>query len=94
MSLTQRELELAKSAIAAKRRITPLAEIPAGMRTQEEHDLAKKYPRSTLEQAREIDATGPQMPSDPKLQDIGFVSGFERIVGQERGNYHLSGDHT
>jgi hypothetical protein len=62
--------------------------------TKEDRELLKKYPRHTLEQAREIEATGPTVPKQHHGQELGFVSGFERIVGQERGNYHLSGDHT
>lgn len=92
--LTQRELDLAKAALAAKRKMIPLAAIPPGSRTPEEHDLAKKYPRHTLEQAREIDATGPTVPKQHEGQSLGFISGFELLRHQERGNYHLSGDHT
>jgi hypothetical protein len=50
--------------------------------------LMKKYPRHTLEQAREIDVT------QPPCAALGFTSGFEKIIAQERGNFHLSGDHT
>jgi hypothetical protein len=62
--------------------------------SESDRELLRKYPKHTLEQAREIDAVGQRLPSDPRLQDLGFVSGFDKILGQERGNYHLSGDHT
>jgi hypothetical protein len=55
--------------------------------------LLQKYPRHTLEEAGEIESTCPPMPADPKLQPIGFVSGFEMIMAQERG-CNLWGDHT
>jgi len=55
--------------------------------------LLQKYPRHTLEEAREIESTCLPMPADPKLQPIGFVSGFEMIMAQERG-CNLWGDHT
>jgi hypothetical protein len=62
--------------------------------SESDRHLLRKYPKHTLEQAREIEAVGQRLPSDPRLQDLGFVSGFDKILGQERGNYHLSGDHT
>jgi hypothetical protein len=86
--MTEREKQLAKQAAAKL-----LRDRAPGLSEADRH-LLRKYPKHTLEQAREIEATGPQMPSDPKLQDLGFVSGFDKILGQERGNYHLSGDHT
>lgn len=49
--------------------------------------LAKKYPRHTLEQAREIDGA-----KSPAVR--GYSSGFEKIQAQERGCYHLGGSHT
>jgi hypothetical protein len=62
--------------------------------SEADRHLLRKYPKHTLEQAREIEATGPQMPKDHRVQSLGYVSGFDKILGQERGNYHLSGDHT
>jgi hypothetical protein len=94
MPLTDHEMKLARAALEKHRRRAPLASIPPAFRTAEEHDLAKKYPRSTLEQAREIDATGPTVPKQHEGQSLGFISGFELLRHQERGNYHLSGDHT
>jgi predicted RNA-binding Zn-ribbon protein involved in translation (DUF1610 family) len=49
--------------------------------------LLTRYPRHTLAQAREIDSARPYMCE-------GITSGFEKIIAQERGNFHLSGDHT
>ena len=86
--MTEREMRLAKQA-AAK-----LFRDRAPGLSESDRELLRKSPKHTLEQAREIEATGPQMPNRHPGQDLGFVSGFERIVGQERGNYHLSGDHT
>ena len=62
--------------------------------TEADKLLMKKYPRHTLEQAREIDSALPSVPLNHPGQDLGFVSGFEKIIAQERGNFHLSGDHT
>ena len=78
MKLTPEELS------AAKRQ---LAKMNANL-TDEDRELMKKYPRHTLEQAREIDAT------QPPCAALGFTSGFQKIIAQERGNFHLSGDHT
>ena len=86
--MTERETKLAKQAAAKL-----LRDRAPGLSEADRH-LLRKYPKHTLEQAREIDAVGQRLPSDPRLQDIGFVSGFELIVAQERGNYHLSCDHT
>ncbi len=55
--------------------------------------LLQKYPRHTLEEAREIESTCLSIPTNSKLQPIGFVSGFEMIMAQERG-CNLWGDHT
>ena len=49
--------------------------------------LLLEFPRHTLEQAREIKGAA----GEP---GFGFTSGFEKIIAQERGNFHLSGDHT
>jgi len=86
--MTEREMKLAKQAAAKL-----LRDRAPGLSEADRH-LLRKYPKHTLEQAREIDAAGQRLPSDPRLQDLGFVSGFDKILGQERGNYHLSGDHT
>jgi hypothetical protein len=86
--MTDREMKLAKQAAAKL-----LRDQAPGL-SESDRDLLRKYPKHTLEQAREIDAVGQRLPSDPRLQDLGFVSGFDKILGQERGNYHLSGDHT
>ena len=78
--LTPEELAAAKRAIAKGR--PPLEGL-----SEADKRLLKKYPRHSLEQAREIDGT--------PLQNIpGFSSGFEKIRAQERGYFHLSGDHT
>ena len=87
-----REAALSMAADSLLRQQIKSASLPS--LTKEEQALLKKYPRHTIEQAREIDATGPTVPKQHQGQELGFVSGFERIVGQERGNYHLSGDHT
>ena len=92
--LTKQEIEQAKAQLAAIWEKKPLGEIPRGLRTPEQDLLAGKYPRHTLEQAREIDATGPTVPNQHDGQSLGFISGFELLRHQERGNYHLSGDHT
>jgi hypothetical protein len=86
--MTDREMKLAKQAAARL-----LRDRAPGLSEDDRH-LLRKYPKHTLEQAREIDAVGQRLPSDPRMQDLGFVSGFDKILGQERGNYHLSGDHT
>ena len=86
--MTDREMKLAKQAAAKL-----LRDRAPGLSKSDRH-LLRKYPKHTLEQAREIEATGPQMPKDHRVQDLGFVSGFDKILWQERGNYHLSGDHT
>jgi hypothetical protein len=86
--MTDREIALAKQAAAKL-----LRDRAPGLSEADRH-LLRKYPKHSLEQAREIEATGPQMPKDHRIQDIGFVSGFERIVAQERNNISLGGDHT
>jgi hypothetical protein len=86
--MTDREKQLAKQAAAKL-----LRDQAPGL-SHLDRELLRKYPKHTLEQAREIEATGPQMPKDHRVQSLGYVSGFDLIVGQERGNYHLSGDHT
>jgi hypothetical protein len=86
--MTDREIALAKQAAARL-----LRDRAPGL-SETDKWLLRKYPKHTLEQAREIESTGPTVPKQHDGQSLGFVSGFERIVGQERGNYHLSGDHT
>ena len=85
--MTEREKLLAKR--AARRLLRDKA---PGM-NYGDRCLLQKYPRHTLEEAREIESTCLPMPADPKLQLIGFVSGFEMIMAQERG-CNLWGDHT
>ena len=73
MKLTPKAMEIIRKAEA---RMTP-----------EDAILAKKYPRHTLEQAREIDrATREPME--------GYTSGFVKLLAQESSQRHLSGDHT
>ena len=86
--MNERELQLARQ--AAQRLLRDRA---PGL-TESERHLLRKYPKHTLEEAREIEATGPQMPLNHRIQDIGFVSGFELIVAQEERNISLGGDHT
>lgn len=86
--MTDREIALAKQAAARL-----LRDRAPGLSESDRH-LLRKYPKHTLEQAREIEATGPQVPNQHQGQSLGFVSGFEQLRHQERGNYHLSGDHT
>lgn len=56
--------------------------------SDEDRALLRRYPKSTLAAARLID-NAPLQHGIP-----GYSSGFEKIVAQERGNFHLSGDHT
>jgi hypothetical protein len=86
--MTEREMKLAKQAAAKL-----LRDRAPGLSESDRH-LLRKYPKHSLEQAREIEATGPQMPKDHRLQELGYVSGFELIVAQERHNISLGGDHT
>lgn len=86
--MTPREIELAKQAAARL-----LRDRAPGL-SPEDRELLRKYPKHTLEQAREIDATGPQLPKDHRIQSLGFVSGFEQIVEQEEWGVNLGGDHT
>lgn len=86
--MNERELQLARQ--AAQRLLRDRA---PGL-TESERHLLRKYPKHTLEEAREIEATGPQMPLNHRIQEIGFVSGFELIVAQEERNISLEGDHT
>jgi hypothetical protein len=81
-------MKLAKQAAAKL-----LRDRAPGLSEADQH-LLRKYPKHSLEQAREIDAVGQRLPSDPRLQDLGFVSGFELIVAQEERNISLGGDHT
>ena len=86
--MNERELQLAKQAAAKL-----LRDRAPGL-TESDRRLLRKYPKHSLEQAREIEATGPQMPKDHRIQSLGFVSGFEQIVEQEEWNVNLGGDHT
>ena len=86
--MNERELQLAKQAAAKL-----LRDRAPGL-TESDRHLLRKYPKHSLEEAREIEATGPQMPLNHRIQDIGFVSGFELIVAQEERNISLEGDHT
>lgn len=86
--MNERELQLARQ--AAQRLLRDRA---PGL-TESERHLLRKYPKHSLEQAREIEATGPQMPTDHRIQSLGFVSGFEQIVEQEEWSVNLGGDHT
>ena len=86
--MTDREMKLAKQAAAKL-----LRDRAPGL-SESDRELLRKYPKHSLEQAREIEAVGQRLPSDPRLQDLGFVSGFDKIVAQERGNIPLGGDHT
>jgi hypothetical protein len=86
MNLTERERELARRAIAKMQRENDPT------LSEQDRELLKKYPRHTLAAARYIDsAPGPRWTPG---QDPGYVSGFDKIVAQERGNFHLGGDHT
>lgn len=87
MNITPEEIAAAKRALAKMRPPT------TGL-SPENVALMKKYPRHTLEQAREIDAALPEVPPNHPGQELGYTSGFEKIIAQERGNFHLSGDHT
>jgi hypothetical protein len=86
--MTEREMKLAKQAAAKL-----LRDRAPGL-SEADRELLRKYPKHSLEQAREIEATGPQMPKDHRIQSLGYVSGFELIVAQERNNISLGGDHT
>ena len=86
--MNERELQLAKQSAARL-----LRDRAPGL-TESDRHLLRKYPKHSLEEAREIEATGPQMPLNHRIQDIGFVSGFELIVAQEERNISLEGDHT
>ena len=86
--MNERERQLARQ--AAQRLLRDRA---PGL-TESERHLLRKYPKHSLEEAREIESTGPQMPLNHRIQDIGFVSGFELIVAQEERNISLGGDHT
>ena len=86
--MTDREMKLAKQAAAKL-----LRDRAPGLSEDDRH-LLRKYPKHSLEQAREIEATGPQMPKDHRVQSLGYVSGFELIVAQERNGISLGGDHT
>jgi hypothetical protein len=79
--MTEEEKQLAMQALARMRQ----AQVPAI--NKEDLDLLKKYPRHTLEQAREIDAASPE-------PGFGYTSGFELLVAQEEGRLRIDGDHT
>jgi hypothetical protein len=86
--MTEREKQLAKQAAAKilRDRAPGLSDC--------DRELLRKYPKHTLEEAREIDAAGPSVPKQHPSQDLGFVSGFERILAQERNGISLGGTHT
>lgn len=86
--MSPRELQLAKQAAAKI-----LRDQAQGL-SDADRELLRKYPKHSLEEAREIEATGPTVPKQHDGQSLGFISGFEQLRHQERGNYHLSGDHT
>jgi hypothetical protein len=79
--MTDREMKLAKQAAAKL-----LRDQAPGL-SESDRDLLRKYPKHTLEQAREIEAAARQSWD-------GYTSGFDKIVAQERGNIPLGGDHT
>lgn len=85
MRMTPEEIEAAKRALA---KLTQSPEV-----TTEDIALLKKYPRHTLEQAREIDSAAPWHPGTKPGETMGITSGFEKIRAQEHG-IHLSGNHT
>lgn len=76
MKLTPEELAEAKAQIE-RMKATKSGAMLSGL-SPEDAALAKKYPRHTLEQAREIEAT-------PRAPMIGISSGFEFLEWQERG---------
>lgn len=86
--MNERELQLAKQAAARL-----LRDLAPGLAESDRH-LLRKYPKHTLEQAREIEATGPSVPKQHQGQDLGFISGFEQLRHQEERNISLGGDHT
>ena len=79
--MNERELQLARQ--AAQRLLRDRA---PGL-TESERHLLRKYPKHTLEEAREIEATG-------RESWDGYTSGFDKIIAQERGCKPLGGDHT
>jgi len=79
--MTDREMKLAKQAAAKL-----LRDRAPGL-GEDDRNLLRKYPKLSLEQAREIEATARQSWD-------GYTSGFDKIVAQERGNIPLGGDHT
>jgi alkylation response protein AidB-like acyl-CoA dehydrogenase len=86
--MTERERQMAKQAAAKL-----LRDRAPGLSEDDRH-LLRKYPKHTLEESREIEATGPTVPKQHQGQDLGFVSGFDKILGQERYNISLGGDHA
>lgn len=85
--LTKDEIEKAKLALSKMRP-------PMDGLSNEDKFLLEKYPRHTLEQAREIDGTTISLPLSHPGQDLGYTSGFDKLMAQERGDFHLSGNHT
>lgn len=88
MKIDDYEIQLAKKALAKMREHTICKLIDPRLLSPEDRDLAKRYPKSTLAQAREIAAT-------PRESWEGYTSGFDKILYQEQnGTAHISGDHT
>lgn len=79
--MNERELQLAKQAAAKL-----LRDRAPGLAESDRH-LLRKYPKHSLEQAREIEATG-------RGSWDGYTSGFDKIIAQEQGCKPLGGDHT
>jgi hypothetical protein len=88
MKMTEEEKALAKKAIAKL-----LRQVDPNL-SESDKELLAKYPRHTLEEAREIDATRSPIPLRHSDQDLGFVSGFELLRKQESNNLQITGDHT
>jgi len=86
--ITERELQLAKEALAKIRANTPLGALSRDSMSDKEKRLAMKYPKSTLAQAEDFEAAITNV-------HIGIHSSFDRIRWQENvGTSHLSGDRT
>ena len=78
MKISPEELAMAKRALAKRGGVLPPC-APPPQYTKEEMALMKRYPRHTLQQAKEIDA------SQADDAGGGYTTGFERILWQERG---------
>lgn len=87
MKLTDRELAAAKRQLQRMRDKQLLASrINDPTLSAADRELIRKYPRHTLEAARLIEST-------PADLGIGHLSGFDRLVAQEKGR-SIKGDHT